>query len=179
MGCALNLHRRTNEANFQDIPLKVPFILSQEPTDQEALKNLLQTEVWFSQRRTIQNPTFLLPTTPPQCPREQNQWDGSEEPPNSPTLLCLADNKPVTHFSPTESSPSGSRRFFLLDSVTLKPSGNQSWPCSLRRLRDTSTPSPMKASKTSAANTTYIGYSWEFLAGSAVSPAKQWGTERC
>lgn len=31
-----------------------------------------------------------------------------------------------THFKPTESSPTGSLLFFLLGSLVLKPSGNQS-----------------------------------------------------
>lgn len=91
--------------------------------------------------------------------------------------FCAVDfsrvNEGVTHFSPTESSPRGSRRFFLLDSVTLKPSGNQSCPCSLRRLRDAKTPTPTVSRKKRADATKYMGYQGVPPGGSAISPAKQ------
>lgn len=136
------------------------------------LKSTDHTEhCFFSPCRTSRPLILLLPATPLRHTKLQQAL---------PALLPHNQlSKQITHLSPTESSPRGSRRFFLLDSVTLKPSGNQSWPCSLRRLRFTSTPSPMKASRTSAATTTYIGYSWEFFVGSAVSPTQQWGTHRC
>lgn len=51
-----------------------------------------------------------------------------------------------TYFNPTESSPTGSRRFFLLVSVVLKPSGSQRRLFSWRRFRAATIPAPRKAS---------------------------------
>lgn len=73
-----------------------------------------------------------------------------------------------TDLRPTESSPTGSLLFFLLGSLVLKPSGNQSWPCSRRRFREATIPTATKANSASPARTTYTGYSSK--GGSSILP---------
>lgn len=81
-----------------------------------------------------------------------------------------------THLSPTESSPTGSLRFFLV-SVTLKPSGNHSWPCSRFRLRDSTTPTAARTNTARTRRARNMGYISP-RPGASFSPSKEIERER-
>lgn len=149
------MHRRINRKIFSKFPSRRLSYFTKHKRIKNNLKTSSALEHGFPHAEQHETRFFSSQLG---CTREQNSDGIPQKSPQTAPRRCVSEaNTQITHFSPTESSPSGSRRFFLLDSVTLKPSGNQSCPCSLRRLRDTSTPTPMKASKTSTATTTYIG----------------------